>query len=438
MKNNNDVTALAAASANREKSGSRVYYVEFWRFAFTALLCLYHLEIFYARPVRIVPSGTTAVEFFFILAGFTIAMTATNKTTALGLRELDTRQAHKMAIDFVRKKLIAIYPVLAAGLIIALVIIPLIPQLQFPTFGGAAFLQPAGFWERFLERINVLISSEWEWLMMVGSPMGHGTVGYAYLSAPIVPLWFLTPLFTIGYLYSFLMHRKYDLMMFLAPLIAVLGHIYFALHTQISFSFNTQMGIFDAGAMRAVSQMALGISIFQLYQYLSGRNWTLPKKIFLQIIELFVLYRFFVLTYMAGVGYDNYRRIPYVAILVLLAFVKMTFLSNLLNRKFMEKLGKISLAMFIIHHPLAVAYFALMTRINSGAGARNLPMFLRRTAGTDEFMRAIPLSWGDVVLYLGSVIILSVIIYAIIEGIKVLISKARKKTILASSPNSSM
>ncbi|MCL2227318.1 MAG: acyltransferase family protein [Oscillospiraceae bacterium] len=402
------------------KKRPRVYYVEFWRFAFTVILCLYHLEIFYT--VRIFPSGTTAVEFFFILAGFTIAMTASNKLEALGVRELDNRAARSMAVDFAKKKLKAIYPVLTAGLILGLVVVPLMfPPPAFPAFGFAPAPEPLSFGARLLERIGVLFSSEWEWLMMVGSPMSHGTVGYMLMSSPIVPLWFLTPLFTIGYLYSFLMHRKYDLMMFLAPLIAVLGHIYFALNTSISFSFNTQMGFLDSGAMRAVMQMALGISMFQLYQYLINLEWTFPKKVFLQIVEIFAVVRFIDLTYMAWMGYDNFRRIPYVAIIVLLSFVKMTFISDLLDRKFMEWLGKISLTMFIIHQPLTTAYTRLMGSLSTmmmEGSIGPLPLILRRTAGTNEYFAPISLSFGDIVFYIGGVLVISIIINGIISVIK--------------------
>ena len=410
----------------------RIHSVEFWRFAFTFILILYHLEIFFAREVRIFPSGTTAVEFFFMIAGFTIAMAAANRIESGETREMTTREAHGMAIDFIKKKLIVIYPILAVSLVIAFVVIPMISALQQPAFG--TFVLPGsepGFWARFLEQINVLISSEWEWLMLVGSPFGLGAVGLEGLTAPILPLWFLTPLLTIGYLYTFLVYRKYDLMMFLTPLIAVVGHIYIGLHSHVSFHFSIQMGIFDAGAMRAVAQMALGISIYQLYTYLKKRDWTLGKKIFLQIIELFAIYRFIMLTYMAGVGYDNFRRIPYVAIIILFAFLNVTFLSNLLNRKFMGKLGKISLPMFIIHHPIAVAYFWLMFRLGTGPGARDLPMFVRRAAGTDEFFRPISLSIGDLVMYALSVIIISLLIQLIIFGIKTGISKYRSRNMAA-------
>jgi len=415
----------------------KIYGVEFWRFAFMMILALYHLEIMYPREVRLMPAGTTAVEFFFILAGFTIAMSASRRFTETGPRELTAQESHKMALDYLKKKLIAIYPVLAMGLVVSLVVIPMIPSLQFPAFGAHATAQTPGFWERLLYQLRVLVTSDWEWLMMVGTPMGllqtPDTLDFA---APILPLWFLTPLLVVGYFYTFLIHRKYDLMLFLAPIIAILGHVFFALHTPISLHFSMQMGLFDAATVRAISQMALGITVFQLYDHMVECEWTLLKKILLQVFQLFALWRFFDLTYQAGVGIDNFRRIPYAAIIILLAFLNVTFLSKLLNRKFMEHLGKLTLTMFIIHFPIALAYFSFMWRLRfppgigaifpGGGGYPGIPMFLRRTIGINEFGRPISLSIADIVIYIGATIIVTLLIHLIIHGIKIGISKLQR------------
>jgi peptidoglycan/LPS O-acetylase OafA/YrhL len=185
--------------------------------------------------------------------------------------------------------------------------------------------------------------------------------------------------------------------------------------------------------MRAISQMALGISIFQLYKYMIGREWTLPKKILLQVFELFAIWRFIDLTYHAGVGINNFRRIPFVAIIILLSFVNVTFLSKLLNRKFMESLGKLTLSIFIIHFPIAVGYFSFMWRLRfrgpgtPSGGYQGLPMFLRRTIGMNEYGNPISISIADIVIYLGATIIVTLLMHLIIRCIKSIISKRRNK-----------
>ena len=74
------------------KKSRRVASVEFWRFLFTVLVCLYHFEILFPKR-KLFLSGSSAVEFFFVLAGFTIAMSAAHKMERQ-IEPVTTRQAH--------------------------------------------------------------------------------------------------------------------------------------------------------------------------------------------------------------------------------------------------------------------------------------------------------------------------------------------------------
>ena len=85
------------------KKYNRVASVEFWRFLFTFLVSLYHFEIFFPKR-KLFLSGSSAVEFFFVLAGFTIAMAAAHKREKQ-LEPCTTRQAHLLAIDFIKRNL---------------------------------------------------------------------------------------------------------------------------------------------------------------------------------------------------------------------------------------------------------------------------------------------------------------------------------------------
>ena len=388
----------------------RVYSAEFWRFAFTIIVALYHLEIFY--QVKLMPSGTSAVEFFFILAGFTIAMSASRRVAADGVRERGPRESAGLAWDYLKKKLLMIYPALAVTLVITLVIIPL---------SGAVFTMGyssvnAGFLPRLFAQIKILFSSEWEWLMMVGTPMGFNNLTSA--AAPIVPLWFLTQLLVVGYAYTYFINRKYDFTMFAAPLLGVLGLTFFVLNSENNLDFYIKMGLFNAGTVRAITEMAFGISIYRIYEYMVKRDWKLTGRILFQLLELFAIYRYCALTFHADLSIDNFRRIPYILIIILLSFVNVTFLSKLLNRRFMEKLGKLSLTVYLIHFPVATVYYFLMYNLKMKPVARALPSFFMRSAGADRMFPPIPLSLGDVVMYLPFVIIVSILINLLISALK--------------------
>ena len=397
------------------KNKPRVYSVEFWRFAFTVIVALYHLEIYYQR--KLMPSGTSAVEFFFVLAGFTIAMSAAGRIGGGGARELNARESHVLALDYLKKKLVAIYPLLALTLIITLVVIP---------FTGAAFtmgyyVPKVGFGTRLLEGFKALISSEWEWLMMVGTPAGSGftnTGGIAVASTPIVPLWFLTQLLVVGYLYTFLVNRKYDLMMFLAPIIGILGFTFFLLNSEHNLDFYIKMGFLNAGTVRALYEMALGISIFQIYKYITSRDWSVIGKVLFQLLELFAIYRYCALTFNAQLSLENFKRIPYILIIILLSFSNITMLSKLLNRRFMEKLGRISLTMYLIHFPVAGVYMSLIFSMKRSNLMWSLPQFLLRSGGSTILYQPLPLTIGDVIMYLPFVVAVSVLMNIIVAGVK--------------------
>ena len=407
------------SAKSRIQNTARVYSVEFWRFAFTLIVAMYHLEIFYQK--KLMPSGTTAVEFFFILAGFTIAMSAGRRVEAGGKRELSSREAHAIAMDYLKKKLVMIYPLLLITLVITIVVIPLASP-SLPMFSG---LESNGFWQDLLEKVKALVNSEWEWLLMVGTPMGFNEASAS--SAPIVPLWFLTQLLVAGYLYSFLVNRKFDLMMFASPLIAILGYTYFVLNSEKILDFYIRMGFLNAGTVRAIAGMAAGISIYQIYVKMKGRDWTIFGRILLQLLELLAIYRFCALTFYADISIDNFRRIPYILIIILLSFVNVTFLSKLLNRRFMEKLGKISLPIYLIHFPIATVYWSMLFTLKRIPSARSLPTLILRSGGTDQRFLQIPLSWGDVLMYLPLVIITSVLIHLAVNGVRRLRAILRAK-----------
>jgi peptidoglycan/LPS O-acetylase OafA/YrhL len=309
----------------------RVSSVEFWRFAFTVMVAVYHFEIFFMSMQKRLPSGSTAVEFFFILAGFTMAMSASRRMDARQGLPMTTREAHALAIKYVRDKLTAIYPILAVTLVITIVIIP------------------AG---SFLSKLGNLMNSEWEWLFMVGTPMGYDNG-----AAPLVPLWFLTQLLVVGYAYTFLMYRKHDAAMFAAPLIAVLGYIFFTLNSSNILDFYVKMGAFNAGTVHALSEMAMGIALYQIYAHLKKRNLSRMAVYLLTALELYAIYRYLALTFFQQVGIDNFRRLPYIMIIVLTSFLNVTFLSKILNNSVSKALGRISLTMYLIHFPMATVYF---------------------------------------------------------------------------------
>lgn len=389
-----------------ESKNKRVSSVEFWRFVFTVLVCLYHLEIYFQKR-RIFLSGSSAVEFFFILAGFLIAMSAAHKQ---GGERPSVREAHMAALDFVKKKLKAIYPILICWLVIWLFTAP----------------------DTGVSRLNMLMNSEWELLMMEGTPFGFRD-GFA----PNIPLWFLTALITVGYVYTYAIRRHYDFVCFAAPAIGLLLYIYFALNATSTLDHNIKMGFLNAGMVKAAAEMSLGVAVYTLYERIRQKKLGIAWRVVLALVEIYAVYRLFALMLMQPIGWDNYRRVLYIMIIILTSFLNLTPLTRVLNNRFSRALGHISLAMYITHYSLITVYFnllfkakmKLMRHIGTSDAARRVFNFLKNTGGFDDKYKPIPMGVKDMVLYMLLVVLTAVVITGLTALTRVIARDVRAKQI---------
>jgi len=400
-------TEAITAAAPKKKA----YTIEFWRFVFTALVCVYHLEVFFMRR-EVMLTGSSAVEFFFVLAGFLMAMSA-KKENLNRLEPMSTKEAHGKALDYIKKKLIAIYPIL--------VIVVILSTLVYPMMSAA-----------LPEKIEALKNTEWDWLLLIGTPFGFNDGNTLN-----IPIWFLTPLLVVGYIYTFLLNRKYDLMMFVAPVIGVLGYLYFSLNSTLILDHAIQMGLLNAGMVKAFAEIALGISLFMIYEKITAKKLSVIWQIVLSALELYAIYRLFDLMFFVPISIDNFRRIVYVLIIVLLSFSNVTLLSRLLNRKFWYHFGKITLAMYISHYGLIMLYFRMISKFKIRASilamsspfAKAVKRFLENTGGYDASYKPRPISWKDALIYMLLVAVVSILILLFIAGVKRFVIKPIKSAV---------
>jgi peptidoglycan/LPS O-acetylase OafA/YrhL len=254
------------ASAVVRPEHTKAAAVEFWRFAFTVLVCLFHLEVNYRQTL--LTSGSSAVEFFFVLSGFLIAMSASRRFSG-SPEPVTAREARDKAVAFVVKKLRVIYPIL---IFVLLYVITINYRLMGSTFDKLQFLQ----------------NTEWELLLLTGTPLGYNNG-----LSPVIPLWFLTVLLLVGYVMTYVVYRHNDFMKFAAPVAGLLFYIYFALNSSTILDQPLRMGFTTAGMIRGISEMSFGVALFYLYEYLSvkqlGRFW----RVLLSLAELYAIYRFF-------------------------------------------------------------------------------------------------------------------------------------------------
>ena len=314
---------------------------------------------------------------------------------------MSVKEAHGKALEFMEKKLVAIYPILAMTIILSIFI--------YPFEAGT-----------FSEKIATLKDIKWDWLMLIGTPFGVDSGDTLN-----IPTWFSTALLLVGYIYTFLLNRKYDLMMFLAHVIGVVGYLYFTLNSPLILDQAIQMGVLNAGAVRAFAEMALGISLFMIYEKIKDKKLSIVWQILLSLLELYAIYRLFSLMFFAQVGLDNFRRIVYILIIVLLSFSNVTLFSRLANRRLWYHFGKITPAMCLTHYGIIMLYFRLLNgfKMNSGMWGlkspfiRSVSAFLVGTSGYGAGMRATPVSCKDAVIYMALVVSISILILLFIAGV---------------------
>jgi len=393
------------------KKRPRISTVEFWRLFFTVFVCTFHLEVYFMSPVKKLEAGTGAVEFFFILAGFTLAMSAHRrfaKRLSLDAPRPSVREASASALDYVVKKLKTMYPILVVVLLFGFVLYPLLGVRAF-SYGPSPSI-----WE-------TLTNSEWEWLMLIGTPFGFDGG-----NAPIVPMWFLTHLFIIGYLYTYALERHYEFTLFLAPVIGILGYIFFTLNSSLILDFDIKMGFLNAGSVHAIAEMALGISMYRLYTYLAEKDFRVFGRIILTLVNAFTIYRIFALTINQPQSFDNFRKLPYLMLIVLLSFLNEDYISKLLNRSIWRKFGHVTFVMYLCHLQLVAVYMQglnalkmrLMAKMFTSSFAKTVLNLISDTGGMDKNFRPIPITWKDIVLYILLVFVVSHIILAILKLIR--------------------
>lgn len=373
----------------KKKSG-RIASIEFWRFVFTVLVCLYHLEIYYTGG-KIFPSGTSAVEFFFVLSGFLLALSAGHRFEK-NPEPLSPKDAACQATLFVWKKIKAIFPVLLITLI-----------LHIAINGGGYFRKS---W------LDAALNTEWDLLFMVGTPFGYNNG-----NCPIVPLWFLTALFVAGYIYCYMLHRNYHFTLFLAPVIGILLYSFFTLNSSLVLDFYAKMGFMTAGMLKAFAEMALGMSIYRLYACLSQKKLKPIWEVVLTLLLIYSIYRYFSLTVKVSTSMENFRRIVYIMIIILLSFLNKDIITNVLNNGFSRFLGSISMTMYVCHYTMCNYFFAIINRWRLRNPTSTLLRELSGNTGFGSYGGG-TLNWKIRICYLIFVILVSIALTLLVRLIR--------------------
>ena len=313
----------------------RNYTLEFWRFIFSILICLFHFEKMYRGSEAThayFATGFISVEFFFILAGFFIAQAREQRMDPFTIET-----AARQGLSFVKKKFEKIFF-----------------RFALVTFLLIIFVYGTSITDIAKRIMNL----EWDLLFLQNTSLGRG-------DSPIGVMWFVSSLVITGYFTVVALYwQKNATKYLLAPIAWLLGYSYFGFQASSLATNMQQFGILSSGTIRGFAGLGLGISTFYLYQHIIRKEVTKKSKILFNIIEWYVLFRIFFLIFEQPANKESFRLLFYFPVLIILSYSKITLLSKILDTKFSKYLGKISLVIFLIHPGVIRLYIRYSPEVN--------------------------------------------------------------------------
>ena len=296
----------------------RFYNIEFLRVVLTFSIIFYHLQwtLFnnftevpiYSRFLITAWSGDQAVDFFFILAGFFLVYT---------YKEISL-------LDFIKRKIIRLWPVILFCFILKLLIFPIVGQrVHGWDLSLSLFFMDAIGW-------NVISVGE---------------------------TWFVSVLFWVSIFYFYLIKHFDKSKVFLTIALITWFCYTFEIHANQGGLRGVEVTwgyVFNTGLMRALGGIGIGCLIAKFYQSFHSMNsveiMAKPKYLMIGIIELILL--------LFVISIPLFIRNPFHNIIILvIAFVGLVVLflieagwvSKFLNKSYWQKLSRYSYSIYLTH-----------------------------------------------------------------------------------------
>ncbi len=299
--------------------------IEFARFAFAIIIMLFHIgDDLLPNSYRVFGNftffnhGFFGVEFFFIVSGYLMALSAfktQNNVIPLG----------KDTFNFLKKKLMAILPfhILVFGITFAYSLVVRLDEgfdyvfkYLIRVIPNALLIQRSGF------KCSDVLGVEW------------------YISDMLIAMFVLYPLCKKYY-------EKFTRI--IAPIASLLILGYLIKTTGALNGSKAWSVIFSKTFLRAVSEICAGAFAFEFTRNFKKLNFSKADKIGLTIFEVFCY--IMVLVYITYDIPKNYVGVFFIfaCIGISLSFSDVTYGAKLFNNKFIYFLGSLSLPLYLCH-----------------------------------------------------------------------------------------
>lgn len=315
------------SAGNVKKTSQRNGKIELLRFIFCMAVLLFHCEKYVlGEPslekgyhLSLFCHGSMGVEFFFLVSGFLMAKSISKKIRMQ--TELQETLA-KESLGFLKRKITSIFPMHVMTFILAFIAYILANHMNYMEVMGKAVESIPSFFLIQMSGINLCSPNHITW----------------YISCMLIAMAVLYPL--CRKYYEFFTH-------YLAPLIAVLILGACIATTGRITGVSEWTVVCYKSVLRAVSEIALGTTGFEIAQYISKQTFTYGQRIGLAILEIILF--LCVMIYEIGTFPSDWEVIELFAILalVVLAFSGVGAGSFIFNNSLCYHLGKLSLPLYL-------------------------------------------------------------------------------------------
>ena len=309
--------------------------IDILKFIFSIIIVLHHSYRLdgVGKAHGIFSSGVSSIDFFFITAGFFMAATIVKNSTTPHIDGLGSE-----TVLFLRKRITPIFPYVLFGFVTTLISRMLI---QGSSYIGSTHELLGTFWEL-------------SFLRMAGFKTTNVNNATWYLSAMFIAMFFLYPI----------IRKNLDLWMkALCPAAAIMIYGYIiAEFSSLRQPSSFWCGIAYKGTLRAFAGLMLGIGIYALCQKFKNIKFKPFLMWFLSLVEWSCYALAIIIMFRFEKNYYDCFVILLFAIGITITCGGHSALSNKINFKFANTLGKFSTVLYLNHYLFTFIIPAITSR----------------------------------------------------------------------------
>lgn len=318
--------------------------IEFYRFVFCVVVLLFHIQKYILVEPKIgkdiAPSlfvhGAMSCEFFFIVSGYLMASSIYKKHIKENKNNLvDGKAIANDQLSFIKKKYTDIFPQHAIAYVMAIIVYIICKSFRIKESIKFALEAIPGFFLVQMTGINFSNPNHFEW----------------YISCMFIAMLLIYPVCRKWY-YVFTRYYSW--------IIASLIFGYLIYKNGCLTGVSAWEGLCYRSLLRAIGDISIGTTAFELSRYISEKELSSVKKAMLSMVE--VIFFFMTIMLMMFTFPRKYQIYILVCmfIVVTIAFSGVTYGARAYNKPFFNFLGKLSLPIYLGQLPainLVMSFF---------------------------------------------------------------------------------